>query len=358
MIDYPLVPSTYKTEDCLFLLKDLTDVMEEISIEEKEKRIASGINYSEMISKENFVGPEINELFLAMLDDEAEKLADYIGIISDEAFRQKGDDLIIVSLARAGSPVGVLMKRYLSFKYSITIPHYSISIIRGKGIDENALHYILKKHPDGKLLFVDGWTGKGSITAELQKSIREFNHKYNKNIDDSLVVIADPARKSMIYGTREDICIPNACLNSTVSGLVSRTIHNPEYIKDEDFHGAKFFHELNTEDYSNFFVEQIANKFKKEHSEVAFKSPEDSYVNTVISTLVSEKIIPPTFDLTKLKLSIGETSRAIIRRKPAGIYVNDIKNPDLRFVLHMAEAKHIPVYEHKNLGYTCIAVLT
>lgn len=357
MINYSFVPSTYKKEDCIFLLKDLTDVMEEISVEEKEKRIASGVNYSEMISKEDFVSPEINKLFLNMLDDGAEKLADYIGIISDEAFRQKGNDLIIVSLARAGSPIGVLIKRYLKFKYMITVPHYSISIIRGKGIDENALHYILNKHPKGGLLFVDGWTGKGSITSELKKSIKEFNKKYEKNINDTLAVLADPAKKSRIYGTREDVCIPNACLNSTVSGLVSRTIHNPEYIQGKDFHGAKFFEGLKDEDFTNLFIEKIEECFQKNHTVVSFEKPEESYVEDVINYLIAEKVIPCGFDLTKLKLSIGETSRAIIRRKPAGIYVKNMDNPDLRFVLHMARLKQIPVYERNLPGYACISVL-
>ena len=42
-----LVNSTYKKEDCIFLLKDLTNIIPSTSLEEKEKMIANGRNYSE-----------------------------------------------------------------------------------------------------------------------------------------------------------------------------------------------------------------------------------------------------------------------------------------------------------------------
>ncbi|MDQ9827271.1 tellurite-like stress resistance cysteine protease StiP, partial [Acinetobacter baumannii] len=58
------------------------------------------------------------------------------------------------------------------------------------------------------------------------------------NISSDLAVLADPARLSAIAGTRNDVCIPNACLNSTISGLVSRTILNRNLIGENDYHGA------------------------------------------------------------------------------------------------------------------------
>lgn len=352
-----LVLSTYQKEDCIFLLKDLTDIIEDVSKEEKERKIADGINYSEMITREEFVEKEINEVFLTMLEDEADKLADYIGIISDEAYKQKGNELVLVSLARAGSPVGVLMKHYLKFKYQKDFPHYSISIIRGKGIDENALSYILKNHPNADILFVDGWTGKGSITFELKKSIKAYNEKYGTNIDDQLAVIADPAKKSGIYGTREDICIPIACLNSTVSGLVSRTIHNEGYIGEKDFHGAKFYKHLKREDYSNLFIKKITDCFKKDHSIVVCEKPDEDYVENVIQTMKGNGLLPDDADSTRLKMSIGETSRAMIRRIPKCVYVKNKENPDLRFILYMANKKGVPIYESNTCGYQCVSVI-
>lgn len=352
MQDY-LVKSTYSTDDCIFLLKDLTDVMQEISMEEKERLIAQGVNYSEMISKESRMDDSINEIFQSLLEKKAAELAQYVGTICEELYRQKGERVILVSLARAGSPVGVLMKRYFQYRYGMNVPHYSISIIRGKGIDENALGYILKQHPDGDLAFVDGWTGKGSITHELRISIARFNEVHGTRIDDGLVVLADPAKKSMICGTKKDVCIPNACLNSTVSGLVSRTIHNQKYIGPDDFHGAKYFGDLEDQDFSNVFIEKVCQHFSITNPRCV-RFTNEAYVAQVLGQLEEDFGVS---DPTKIKLSIGETSRAVIRRCPKIILVKNRKLSDLKFVLHMAKEKKIEVKEYDTRDYACIAIL-
>ena len=52
---------------------------------------------------------------------------------------------VLVSLARAGTPVGVVLQHILSRHYQQPIAHFSISIIRDRGIDTNALEYILQQ---------------------------------------------------------------------------------------------------------------------------------------------------------------------------------------------------------------------
>lgn len=349
-----LVKTTYKPDDCVFLLKDLTDVIKEVTVEEKERLIAQGVNYSEMISKEHPLSKEINDIFLNSVNANAKALAKLVGIITETAYKEYGENMVIVSLARAGSPVGVLMKRYAMYKYKKDIPHYSISIIREKGIDENALNYIREKHPDGNIAFVDGWTGKGSITSELKKAITQYNEKYNTNINDGLIVLADPACKSKIFGTREDICIPNACLNSTVSGLVSRTIHNTDLIGEKDFHGAKYFADLKDDDFSNDFIEIIEKEFTPEDKAINLKPPVDEYVDTQLDYIMKRY---DETDVTRIKLSIGESSRALLRRKPKILIVKDKTNPNLAFVLHLATIKNIPIVEDTHIGYECISVL-
>lgn len=349
-----LIKSTFKPEDCICLLKDLTGKIKEVSLEEKEKRINQGISYSEMITKEYPMSEEVNEIFHSMLYRKAKDIAHYVGVIAEEIYRRGESNAIIVSLARAGTPIGVLIKRYISNKYGVKIPHYSISIIRGKGIDINALDYIIESNPKGEITFVDGWTGKGSITKELQKAIQEYNDKHNTHISDDIAVLADPAYKSTIAGTKKDVCIPNACLNSTVSGLLSRTIHNKDYIGETDFHGAIRFDDLSKYDYTNIFLDLIESKFTYEDKVVEDKI-DKGYVDRVIDNL---KVDFPLADINKVKLSIGETSRALLRRKPYIILVRDKKNPDLSFVLHLAEEKGVEIREYNKMGmYECIALL-
>src|SRR5690606_17580156 len=96
--------------------------------------------------------------------------------------------LVLVSLARAGTPIGVLLKRTLA-RLGRTSIHYSISIIRDRGIDTVALDYILRRHSAGDVVFIDGWTGKGAIAGELHAAVRAYNTARQVNLDDKLHVV-------------------------------------------------------------------------------------------------------------------------------------------------------------------------
>ena len=347
-----LINSTYKKEDCIFLLKDLTNIMPSTSLEKKEKMIEFGINYSEMITDEIPVSDEINQVFKKLLLEEKSEIAKYVAIVS-QGIMELYETPILVSLARAGTPIGVLIKRYIKFKYNINVSHYSISIIREKGIDTNAIDYIVNKHHSNRLVFIDGWTGKGSITDELEKSISQYNETNGTDILSDLVVLADPAKRSLLSGTKKDICIPNACLNSTVTGLVSRTIQNDTYIENDDFHGAKVYTYLKPYDFTNYFIDEIVKEFKINKQNITL-SRDKKYVSKVLEHIMNEYQVT---DKNKIKLSIGETSRAVIRRNPRLILVKNKHNPDLKFILEMATKKHIEVREADTFDYECISIL-
>lgn len=349
-----LVKHTYKKEDCIFLLKDISSSVIECTIDEKEKLINAGVSYSEMLSKEMNVEKEIKQIFEELTKQSAKTVACYVGIVAEKIYKLKGKDTVIVSLARAGSPYGALIKRYLDKKFSINIPHYSVSIIRGKGIDFNAIKYIINAHPNCNIQFVDGWTGKGSITFELNKSIAEFNEKFNTNIDSSLAVIADPAKKSPISGTKRDVNLPNCCLNSTVSGLISRTVHNDSILEEGDFHGAKYLDYLVEEDYSQYFIDAIEKEFTYEFN-IDDKSEVDlSYADDVVRMVRDYYDVS---DIHKIKLSIGEASRALLRRKTKLVLIKDINNKDVAHIVHMARSKNVEIKEFTDSDYECIAII-
>ena len=79
-------------------------------------------------------------------------------------------------------------------------------------------------------MFVDGWTGKGAIARELAAAVVLANADLGTAFAPDLAVLADTGHCVEIFGTREDYLIPSACLNSTVSGLVSRTVLNDQLI--------------------------------------------------------------------------------------------------------------------------------
>ena len=70
------------------------------------------------------------------------------------------------------------------------------------------------------------------------------------------------------YGTRDDFLIPSACLNSTVSGLVSRTVLNDDLIGPTDYHGAKFYAEHASRDVSAIFLDTVSARFEAVRNEV------------------------------------------------------------------------------------------
>jgi hypothetical protein len=243
---------SYPEQDVAWLLTDLSAVELEAPTEEREEAIQAGAaHYAESLPVEYQPGPEYQRLFRDALAASATRLAYAVGVITELILAERGRDAVLVSLARAGTPVGILVRRWAAYAHGLDLPHYAISIVRDRGIDEVALRYLAAHHDPGQVMFVDGWTGKGAITRELTEALAEHEKTTGQRFADDLAVLADPGRCAPIFGTREDFLIPSACLNSTVSGLVSRTVLNPALIGPDDFHGAKFYAGLTSPGHSS-----------------------------------------------------------------------------------------------------------
>ncbi|WDV45596.1 cysteine protease StiP family protein [Clostridiaceae bacterium M8S5] len=358
-----LVKSSYSQKDVKFLLKDIGKLITEQNNITRERAIQSGVHYSEMLPIEYKPSDEYMTIFYKALKQNKDKIAVATGVVAERILKLKGEDVVFVSLARAGSPAGILIKRYIKYKYNIDIPHYSISIIRGRGIDENAIKYILEKHPNRNIQFIDGWTGKGAITNELTKACGEFNQAHGTNIDDTLAVIADPAHCTSMYGTREDFLIASACLNSTVSGLVSRTVLREDLIGGNDFHGAKFYEELIKEDVSNLFIDTIVNEFAnvKDDVEKSLRDIENDIESKGISwiglkdvhNLLEEFKIE---DINFIKPGIGETTRVLLRRVPWKILIKE-NSENLEHILQLAKERNVPVETYNLKAYNCCGLI-
>ncbi|WML46390.1 cysteine protease StiP family protein [Neobacillus sp. PS3-40] len=362
MINQPAKIGTYEQEDVLFLVKDLSDIKLEDSTENREKNIQSGHHYSESLPIEYQPPKAYVDLFWRTLDDYKEKVALSIGIVAEQIYLLRGERTVLVSLARAGTPVGILIKRYIERKFHVSIPHYSISIIRDKGIDENALHHILSQHPGHHIQFVDGWTGKGAISLQLTKSCEIFKGKYGIQLDDTIAVIADPGHCTTLFGTREDFLIPSACLNSTVSGLVSRTVLNDKYVGVGEFHGAKFYRELIPMDVSNEYIDRITLEFPKIHKEaaqIAFKKKSVKIEKDFLG-MKDVKKIQEEFQIESINMikpGVGETTRVLLRRMPWKILMRDPSSPYVKHILLLAEEKGVEVVPYHDLNYLCCGLI-
>lgn len=360
--DMQMVKGSYSSEDVVFLLKDLSDANLEKKTDERERAIQQGVHYSEMLPVEYEPTKDYLALFHESLDTYKQKVAVAVGTVSELIIEKKGRDIVLVSLARAGTPIGILIKRYIKKTFGFAPPHYSVSIIRGRGIDENALLYMLHQHPGSQLVFIDGWTGKGAITKELTRSIHSFEKKYGIKLDDELAVLADPGYCSSLYGTREDFLIPNACLNSTVSGLVSRTILNKQWISETDFHGAKVYKELQDQDVSTHYIEVIADEFDSAANLIGetVKTLKTSDHSLTWEGLTSIHKIQTKYrleDINLIKPGVGETTRVLLRRMPWKILVKDRQDPRLKHILQLTKERGVPVEEFTEMTYTCCGLI-
>lgn len=345
--------SSYQEQDVTLLLKDVTGMVEPQPTGERERLIQSGVHYCEMLPIEYIPTREYMDAYENALENFGGLTARAVARVSCKIMEKRGPQVVLVSLARAGIPVGILIKRFIRWKYKIDVPHYAISIIRGRGIDNQAVQYILQRHQAGQVLFVDGWIGKGAILGELEREVGKY-----PGLSGELAVLADPANVTKLCGTHEDILIPSSCLNSTVSGLISRTFLRSDIIGEHDFHGAVYYGEWKNQDLSYAFIDSIQSRFQREDgggSGTVGSGAAGSGAEEVrrIAAFFSIK------DINLVKPGIGETTRVLLRRVPWKVLISEKHrgDPSLNHILRLAQEKKVPVEYYGLEHYKACGVI-
>lgn len=341
--------SSYQENDVVWLLKDITGLVQPQPAEEREKLIQAGKHYCEMLPVEYAPSPAYMAAYEEALRTYAGVTAAAVGKLADRVMEKRGPGVVLVSLARAGTPIGILLKRYIRWKYQVEVPHYSISIIRGKGIDKNAVQYLLDRYEAEQILFVDGWIGKGAIIEELEKAVADF-----PGLSGELAVAADPANRTELCGTHADILIPSSCLNCTISGLVSRTFLRDDIIGPADFHGALYYGELAEQDLSYQFIHEIEKEFQPESVAEERKLSGNGMEET---RRIAEQF--GVSDINLIKPGIGETTRVLLRRVPWRILIAEEHkdNPELSHILQLAKEREVPVVLYPLEHYKACGII-
>lgn len=341
--------STYQPEDVTILLKDITGLVKPLGTAEREAAIQSGVHYSEMLPLEYRPSQAYMSIYEQALQMYSQITADAVAVVAERIWHDKNGDLALVSLARAGTSIGVLIKRYLQSKYCSDIKHYTISIIRGKGIDKNAMNHILEIHSPGSIQFVDGWTGKGAIQNELKNAMKDF-----PGVSPGVAVLSDPACIAEKCGTHDDFLIASSCLNSVVSGLMSRTFFRTDIIGENEFHGAAFYKDLIAEDRTYEFIDAI---------EKCFRFDLDWQVDQQSGKTGMEEVLKicQEFDIQDInfvKPSIGEATRVLLRRLPWKVLVHSLNdNEHLGHLYQLAKEKGVEVVEYPLVNYRACGLI-
>ena len=327
--------STYDPADVTLLLKDITGLVEPQPASVRERLIQSGVHYCEMLPLEYTPSELYMKTYARALELNRSLMARTVAAVAEQIYREKGRQAVLVSLARAGTPIGVLIKRWLRLRRGVDVPHYAISIIRGRGIDRNAMRHILHRHAPSALQFVDGWTGKGAIQRQLNAAMADY-----PGVSGALAVLSDPAGLAGLRGTYDDFLIPSACLNATVSGLLSRTFLRDDIIGPGDFHGAAFYSELMDEDLTGDFIRSVEACFPDE-AVIEPPRPRDD------GALGEVEAIRRAFgirDINLVKPGIGEATRVLLRRLPWKVLVHSLEDREhLGHLYQLAVEKGIPL---------------
>ncbi|MBQ3139550.1 MAG: cysteine protease StiP family protein [Ruminococcus sp.] len=343
--------SSYKPCDVTLLLKDITGQIEPLDSSVREQLIQSGISYCEMLPREYLPSEKYLSAYKDALYRFADITASAVAKVADKIYYDRGKSPVIVSLARGGTPVGILIKRFIEKKYSVKVPHYSISIIRGRGIDKNALKYIISRHESDCIQFVDGWTGKGTIQRQLNNDMKDF-----PEINPGIAVLSDPAHVAEKCGTHEDFLIANSCLNATVSGLISRTFLRGDIIGTDDFHGAMYYKEFEPYDLTYEFINTIEKRFIFENSSCRSDKQVEHGIGYAETHRIAKHFLID--DINLIKPGIGETTRVLLRRIPYKVLVYSLKDyENLGHIYRLASEKGVAVEEYPLENYKACGII-
>lgn len=346
----------------MFLLKPLglasMRVFDDIGA--KELQIQTGrAHYSQMLSQEQAPTQEYLRLFEDAMHAQGERFARDTLILAKMIRSLRRGQITLVSLARAGTPIAVLLQRRLK-AMGADVKHFSISIVRDRGIDENALKHIVTKEgrTAASVIFIDGWTAKGMIGGELKKAVRHWNRRHPQwAMSDALCVVSDIGGTADVSATEDDYLMPSGILNSVISGLVSRSILNDE-IGPDDFHGCIYYDSLEHEDRSVEFVDRIdaiASSLVVLRS-VAGKPDPSRFQEMVIDLWAIQKEYGVS-DINRIKPGIAEATRVLLRRVPDLVLVRDLRDLEVAHLLLLAKEKGVEVIERPAMRFRAISLI-
>ena len=192
-------------------------------------------------------------------------------------------------------------------------------------------------------------------------------------VSPGLGVLSDPAGVAALCGTRDDFLIASSLLNSTVSGLLSRTFLRADIIGPSDYHGAAYYRELKEQDLTETFLGSVekyweniqpvgfgwengeeSDPFEKENGQKEERPAEKSALGEV-------REICKTFgisDVNLVKPSIGEATRVLLRRLPWKVLVHSLEDEEhLGHLYQLVAEKGVPCEVYPLVHYRACGII-
>lgn len=355
-----MTSGSYAPDEVTFLLKPVA--MATIDLATKERLLQSGArHYSEMLGAEEPPSRQYMALYHEAMARCGTRLAADVLYLAErlDVIRPEGE-VVLVSLARAGTPVGALLRCLLGAVFGRRVVHYAISIIRDRGLDWQALRWITTRHDPQGIVFVDGWCAKGAIARELEASLAAWHAAGHLPVPATLAVVADLCGAASEAASDADYLIPSAILGATVSGLISRTILRDDLTGPDDFHGCLIQHHLAAYDVSRSFVAAITEKalhLAKQPWARRTLRPALQRRKAAEDLMVHLARCHGVTDPRLVKPGIAEATRVLLRRLPRVLLLRDPDAADVAHLLLLAEARGCAVEQASWLPCEAVALI-
>lgn len=351
---------SYDPSDVVFLLERVNEPI--VDVRNKERYIQSGrYHYSEMIGPEFSPSIPYLKAFERAVERNGPRLASDVLSLAQYISRTRVGQIFILSLARAGTPIGAILSRLLRKKFGRVVSHFSISLIADRGIDDKALDVVrsLPHATDESLVFVDGWTGKGVISRALKLAIENYNTSRSATVDPTLHVISDLCGSAAAAAGREDYLIPNCLLGANISGLISRSVLNDRSKSKGSFHGCRYYPEYRAYDRSNQFVDviyELASKFE-EVPGIQLDRDLQAEQQRARSAMIEFGDREGCDSDARVKPGLCEATRVLLRRVPERLIVRSRGDDDVQPLLLLASEKGVPWSEDCRLPWRAASII-
>ena len=204
---------------------------------------------------------------------------------------------------------------------------------------------MLAEHPASSIVFIDGWTGKGSVLDALRTSLTEHA------VRPIFAALYDPVGAADIASSHDDLLLPHAALNATMSGLLSRS-----FLMGEDhraqLHAAQYLSHLEAYDLSTEYVDALDALCA---DAAPLPAPSVCPHNPAALTLEIAQEYGCT-DPHRAKPGIGEATRVFLCRRPAALIVR-FSTLDTFHLETLARAGGISIHTEAALPYAAMSLI-
>ena len=352
--------SSYDPAECTWLLTDLSGVALEVPTEDREELIQGGRHYAEMLPVEYQPDAAYTALFDKALAGSAARLAEAVGLVGDlvlDEARARGVDPVLVSLARAGTPVGILLRRWLAQVHGVEVPHYAISIVRGRGIDEVAVRPRPGPPP--------GCGGPVRRRLDRQGRDRPRAGRRRRGPPRPGPAAGRAGRPRLVHRpVRHPRRLPHPVglpqLHRLGPGVAHRAARRPDRAGDVPRRqvlrrarpGRRVRRSSSTPSATGSPTSPPASPRR---AGAPGCRPGPTWDGWRAVERVAEEF--GIADVNLVKPGVGETTRVLLRRVPWQVLVRPDRAADLEHVLVLAEQRGVPVVERPDLPYSCIGLI-